>query len=103
VSEDRAAAAKGFRARNRPRQDDRCGACGLSRRSGHATACPSRWQVLTTAEQIADARMALMVWLSVAQREGEADVVRIGQAAAAAISARAEQLGLEDNRPGDWA
>ncbi len=86
----------------RPRQDDRCGQCGWRRQSGHAETCPTRWAALRTAEAIAESRAALMAWMAV-QKADVVDVNRLAQAAAAGLSARARELGLEEDLPTDWA
>ena len=58
------------RYRNRPRM--RCGQCGIELPE-HGYSCPSRYQVLASAESIAETREALMAW---ATSPGAPDRVR---------------------------
>jgi hypothetical protein len=78
----------------------RCGGCGWQVRSGHSPGCPRHYYALTTAEQIADARVALMIFADVQRHQ-----LGIGQAVAGfaiALSGRARELGLERDEAGDF-
>ena len=80
----------------------RCGQCGVELPE-HGYSCPSRYQVLASAESIAETREALMAWATSQAHliEYGLDVGAVVAAAAKGISARAAQLGLERDEPGD--
>ena len=82
------------------RAPQRCGACGWQVRNGHSPGCASRYYLLTSAEQIADARRALMAWMDV--QKHQLGVQTAAAAYAIALSGRARELGLEDDQPGDF-
>ena len=85
------------------KEKPRCGRCGW-RLPEHAPSCPTRWGSLTSAEQIADSRAALMVWAEMNERlrEWGVDVSAITAACASGLSGRARELGLESDLPGDY-
>ncbi len=94
---------KWTRPRYRRVPDGRCGQCGWQPADGHSPSCPSRYTGLTTAEGIAEARVALMAWSEKQNRlrEWGQDISALTAAVAAGLSARAREIGAEDDRPGD--
>ncbi len=93
-------APKWLRAAKRP--PPRCGECGW-RLPQHAWSCPTRYSMLGSAESIHDTRVALAIWSAQQERlrEWGIDLSEVTLAAQAGISARARQLGLETDQPGD--
>ena len=85
----------------RPARDPmRCGGCGWQVRHGHSPGCPRHYYALKTADDVADARVALMLFAELQRHQ-----LGIGQAVAGyatAISGRARELGLERDEAGDF-
>jgi hypothetical protein len=82
--------------RQRTRRALRCGGCGWQVRDGHGPSCPRRFANLKTAEDIAEARAALLAWCEVQERALNPAVPQIREAFATGILARACELHLED-------